>query len=271
MFLTLLQSLLGTTPWFRGKGRIAHATYSALGYRKGSELLGRFNVAGRSVRYHARIGSLIEESALYAGCYEPAASLVINSWVTPGSIAVDVGANVGLHTLRMACIARQVVAFEPNPEVRERLLRNLALNDLNNVIVRSEALDDHPSHSTLYLNSDASANRNATMIHDIGGDVVQVPLDVRCIRLDDVPFDGRVSFVKMDIEGYELAALRGATTFLKSHQPAVLLEYSPYYAGRLGYEFADVCALFASCGHYRHKIVSNGEFYIALFYIESHP
>jgi predicted O-methyltransferase YrrM len=82
--------------------------------------------------------SWIDWNLLFRGDYEPHLTRIWSQLATKGGVAIDVGANIGAHTLTMAkCVGPQgrVLAFEPNPLVRQVMVRNLALNGITQVDV----------------------------------------------------------------------------------------------------------------------------------------
>jgi FkbM family methyltransferase len=198
-------------------------------------------------------GNSIEREVLFTGVYEPDESIFINSTLRPGMIALDIGANVGVHTLRMAaCVGPSgaVWAVEPYAPFVDRLHKNLAINGFSNVTVLQAALSDVEGTAVLYVNAPRNPNRNATLIPDPGNtDVIghAVPL----ARLDLVwhATMGRrhIDFVKIDIEGYELPALRAGSAMLRTCRPVVLSEFSGYYASKLGYSWSDILRFFEDC------------------------
>src|SRR5687768_4467549 len=82
--------------------------------------------------------SWIDWNVLFRGEYEPHLTALWNRLAPEGGVAIDVGANVGAHTLSMARAVGprgQVLAFEPNPPVRAALVHNLSLNGIEHVRV----------------------------------------------------------------------------------------------------------------------------------------
>ena len=87
----------------------------------------------------------------------------------PGDRCVDVGANVGVHTVRLARLVGpdgEVIAIEPDPDVVRRTQRNVALNGLANVRVISAAASDRAGEMRLYRPSPRDTNRaRASLLH----------------------------------------------------------------------------------------------------------
>lgn len=84
------------------------------------------------INYDLDLHEYIDSALYFRGCFEPTTTAAIKRLCRPGMTILDIGANVGAHTLRFAKLVGErgrVVAFEPMPWPRARLQRNLELND----------------------------------------------------------------------------------------------------------------------------------------------
>jgi FkbM family methyltransferase len=178
---------------------------------------------------------------------------VLDRFVRRGDTVVDVGAHYGAYTVRLAQLVGptgSVLAIEPASHASEILSRNLALNGLQNVQMKRLALGEATGEGPLYLQSDPSRNRMiGTMSGAVGVESVEVA------RLDDLVGD-QVSFVKMDVEGAELFALRGADNVLATLRPVMLFEYQPEAARAMGADPAEIWQQFERHGYVMHRLVS---------------
>ncbi len=140
--------------------------------------------------------------------------------VRPGDVVLDCGANVGLFTRKaLARGARLVVAVEPAPQNLECLRRNLAEEiEAGRVIVYPKGVWDSDDVLTLHVDPANTAAASFVMGSDGGPGVVRVPLTTidRLVEELNLP---RVDYIKMDIEGAETRALRGAAETLKRWRP----------------------------------------------------
>ena len=149
----------------------------------------------------------------WLGSYEFEQQKVIAREVPVGGIVWDVGANVGFYTLLASKKAKHVYAFEPFPSNAAKLRRHLELNGIKNVTVVETAVSDRDGECT-FTNTETS-----TMNHlSDSGD----GLRVRVSTLDSVDLP-RPDFIKMDIEGEEVKALRGASRLLSQTRPKIFL------------------------------------------------
>ena len=146
------------------------------------------------------------------------------------SLAIDVGANIGNHTLYFARFFGKVLAFEPNPVVADICKANVRLNKLANVEVLQLGLSDSNAVEEFHELQDDAIGSSALGRHGQAGGaerhVIKFPVDLRIG--DEVVCQHaagmNVAFVKIDVEGHELWVLRGLENTLKSGDPVVLFE-----------------------------------------------
>jgi FkbM family methyltransferase len=153
--------------------------------------------------------------------------LKMKETLLPGDVFADVGANYGFHTLvaaRFVGPTGQVVAFEPVPGNLKLLRKNCALNGYaKRVVIAKTAVSDVPQE---FLEMGVSAGGQdvtaSLAARDTHGRKVLVPNTA----LDDYAFPGggRLSMVKIDVEGAELSVLRSAKRLLAEQHPVLLLE-----------------------------------------------
>ena len=142
--------------------------------------------------------------------------------VSRNGVSIDVGANRGTYTYALAKLCRNVIAFEPIPDC-VRSLKAWAAG--KNVEIHDCALGEQKGQFTLYLPvvRGMLVTTRASLV-DTEGQVVELPVQVR--RLDDFEL-GNVCFIKVDVEGFELAVLKGATRIMRESHPNLLIEIDP--------------------------------------------
>jgi FkbM family methyltransferase len=189
---------------------------------------------------------------LFAGTFERGERSVFAGLVKPGMTVLDIGAHAGLYTLiasKLAGDTGRVISFEPSPRERARLLKHLALNRRGNVTVKPVALGETDGEATLYVVQGNETGCNSLRPGDVGASQpVRVPLR----RLDDLHARGeigRVDVVKMDIEGGELSALRGAGAFFRAERPVLLCEIEDARIAPWGYNGREIIDLVAGWGY----------------------
>ena len=146
--------------------------------------------------------------------------------LAPGDVSVDAGAHKGAYTywMRRAVGERgRVFAFEPQPRLAAYLSAVAAASRWSNVSVRECALSDRAGLGALRVPRVGSSQGAALCDGTAGRDEDAVP--VRLATLDaELAGAGRVVFLKVDVEGHELALFRGASRILAEDAPIVLFE-----------------------------------------------
>lgn len=149
--------------------------------------------------------------------FELAHLKTVQNYLSPGSVVIDAGANIGNHSLFFAGVlgAEKVYAFEPQREIFRILERNIHLNELNQISAINAALGAEPGHAE--LDSFRAANiGKTTFVKNDSGSYEMTTLDT--LNLE------RVDFIKMDVEGAHLAALEGARQTLARCKPILWVE-----------------------------------------------
>lgn len=141
-------------------------------------------------------------------------------------VFVDVGANVGQHSLFMSRIAAQVIAFEPYKPVRLRLLHQMNLNNINNIAVYAAGLSD--CSNTLPFYAPVGSNAGIGSFDHKSTTKGNIPIgDLEIVKGDD-HFEqhkpGRLDVLKIDVEGFEKAVIKGLKSTLETYRPVVVCE-----------------------------------------------
>ena len=150
--------------------------------------------------------------------------------VQPGQTVLDIGANIGLFTITMASLTGptgKVYAFEPLEDQATLLARSVAENDFADRVVLERAAVSDKAGSGQLISASKTTNAGGAYLNN-----GQVPLgheasEVKLITLDTYPVRRPVHFIKIDIEGAELLAFRGAKELLKEDRPVILSELHP--------------------------------------------
>jgi len=168
-----------------------------------------------------------------SGRYEPTISNIICHFVEKGYSFIDIGANLGLHTLAAAFCrqhaGQRFLAFEPEPAMFTWLQRNCQENELDFVVCYPMGVADEPGEWVLYTTTDVNEGGHSLFSrpHTHPGGLVQVDTLTNVMDRLDWPADEPV-LIKLDIEGAEPLALQGGLKWLSQRSEAALLcEVSP--------------------------------------------
>lgn len=136
-------------------------------------------------------------------------------------VAYDVGCNLGYTTIPLSKSCKKVYAFEPDKRSYKLAKRNIDLNNLENVELIRKAVSDHCLEGAIYLSSKPN---QTSMVAKVGK-----KKKVECVTLDTYArFKDPSVFIKMDIEGAEVSAIRGAKKIFESSPVVkILMELHP--------------------------------------------
>jgi FkbM family methyltransferase len=175
----------------------------------------------------------------------------------PGAVAVDAGANIGIYSRFLArCVgpAGAVYSFEPAPENFKRL--RAATQRFSNIYVSQAAVGEHSAHSELYVSDKLNVDHRTYSTETSKRRILQIEM----VALDDCFKPGqRVDLIKMDVQGYELHALRGARRVLADNPNVnLLLEFWPYGLKQAGANWVELIDALTSNNMTASKITTHG-------------
>jgi FkbM family methyltransferase len=183
---------------------------------------------------HALVTSLIE-----AGELETGTRLLIERLLQPGDTFVDVGANVGLHTLAAARAMKgegEIVAFEPFGPTKQLLDRTLWMNGFSSMTKVHEAAVSNSSGSAKLFLGPTSGHHSLTAI-DVPDHLTETTAEVRMVTLDGIlDGDKSVDLIKIDVEGAELEVIQGAQSIIANNPDiGLIVEFGPSHLKRAGH------------------------------------
>jgi FkbM family methyltransferase len=185
--------------------------------------------------WYPRVAVLTSDSFLASvisitGEWEMEVQALLSHFLEPGDIAVDCGANYGIHTLAMARqvgSTGRVISFEPQPAIFSALHTNIALNDFPWVEPKNMGVGARSGFFDVPLrvqNSGAFSLRDAGFSRS--GTTSEVKRRIPVVSLDEAMASYPCpSVLKIDVEGMELEVLKGAESILFSCSPVIFLEY----------------------------------------------
>lgn len=186
----------------------------------------------------------------YRGSFEEEILRAIERQLRPGATFVDVGANIGLHTIVAANLVGKhgrVIAFEPGSPMRSRLLRNLEINELTNVDVRPYALSRAEGVAELYMPNkyndgqsslapSADSRSESVQLRTLDHEMRGVDFSAGCV-------------LKIDVEGSEADVLIGGREFIRNVKPTMFVECIDGYLKKRGSSGAEVFQFLRDAGY----------------------
>jgi FkbM family methyltransferase len=245
-FLVRCYSRLPMKP-FRSSLLALFTTYKKL-YR-GKQMIAQVD----GVRYQLDLDELIDHSLFFDGAFEPVTTEALKQLTRRGATVLDIGANIGCHTCLLAKLAHpgMVIAFEPMPWARAKLLKNIALNSLSNVVVEKYVLADTNSKSmSVHFRSSWQLGSRTGLTEE--SSTSRTPAFVDLITLDSYVAENHVpniGLIKLDVDGYEAKVLRGAAETLRKFHPILVMEFCSYTLEAAGDCLRDVIDLLAAAGY----------------------
>jgi FkbM family methyltransferase len=180
--------------------------------------------------------------------HEPLATNILTGLLKEGMTVVDIGANIGYYVfLESDAVGPngKVVAIEPDPDNAELLTKNVEANGLGNVEIIRAAIGDADGTGKLYKSGSANWHSLLPSYYVDEEDAI----DVRVYTLDSLleELGVSVNMVRMDLEGYEVMAVKGMRRTLQEDGPIIVMELHPHLVG--GDEICDLLMYFKSLGY----------------------
>jgi FkbM family methyltransferase len=214
---------------FPGKERIASLLIKKDNLANSIPFEGISWLKNENIALYISTGSYIEWKILAEGTYEAATGSIIGLSLKPGDIALDIGANIGVHTLRMARAVGatgKVISCEPLPHLIKKLQSNIKLNRLEDIITTvNKAVSDFNGLGQMQ-GSAQSFNQGTGRMEVTGNENVEVNTGDHILDTLNV---NSLALVKIDIEGHEMKAIRGLKHSIEKYKPRVLIEYDRDY------------------------------------------
>jgi FkbM family methyltransferase len=211
----------------------------------------------RGVVYELDLSQGIDFAIYLGGMFERSTAVALAKLTEPSSLVLDIGANIGAHTLHLAQLVGpdgRVMAFEPTDFAFRKLSRNLELNP--SLAARVEA-----RHCFLTANDGAGVPE---AIYSSWPLAVEAGLHAKHLgremqteqaqsrSLDSILSecaDRKVQLVKLDVDGFECDVLRGATAMLREVRPIFVMELAPYVLDERGASLDQLLSYFIPNGY----------------------
>jgi len=183
------------------------------------------------------------------GDYERKELEMMRNFIGLKSVVLDIGSNIGWYSLNYSRMAKKgrVFAYEPAPKIFKYLKENLELNGTKNIASFNFGLSDVNKTLTFYYDPKLSGSTSLRRLHE---DRKKIKIKCKVKRLDDIKLGTkRIDFIKCDIEGAEIFAIKGGLKTIDKHKPVLFLEMLRKWARKFGYHPNDIIDLLSEYGY----------------------
>lgn len=207
-------------------------------------------VRGRQIRVDLR-DYPIGQTLYLDGNYEPELQCLMQHMNLSGSVCLDVGANIGLHTVTMSELVGatgQVFAFEPETHNFQLLEQNLRGNGITNVVAQQCAASDQEGVCQIGLSPVNYGDHRVSTAAPAEWRTQEVQMTTLDASVRHLP-DGAIRFVKIDVQGHELHVLGGMKQTLERNPDAIMvIEVAPDLLANAGTSATELMSLLKAWG-----------------------
>jgi FkbM family methyltransferase len=182
------------------------------------------------LKYQGNLNTFIDWSVYFYGAYEKGILLLMKDIVKEkqNPIFIDVGANVGHHSLFMSKLCDEVHSFEPYGRVKDILMSKLLFSKCSNIVVHNVGLGEKSEFLDFYAPVGRNIGTGSFMAEHAKDnnikygklEIVEGDLYISKLNLK------RIDLIKIDVEGFEKYVLLGLRDTLEKYRPFVVMEYS---------------------------------------------
>ena len=185
-----------------------------------------YHIPNQGSFYIDDINDTIKKTLISGNAWEPYIEEIIKAHAVPGTIALDIGAHIGTHTLSLSnAVGKKgrVIAFEPQWKIFRELYKNIELNKRKNIIPAHMALGSKNTYVFLgdverhLIDNVICLNEGGRPIQEHGKEKVKMR------TLDSLNLNN-ISLIKIDVENMELETLKGAEKTLIRNKPKIIIE-----------------------------------------------
>lgn len=198
------------------------------------------------------LSQILEMHVYFQGYFEYHESKLIRRLLQPGDNFLDIGANIGWHTLLAANRvgnSGKVYAVEPVSTTFARLKKNVELNALANTTLIQTGLSSRPQKLNIYAREPQNCGANS-LFGKQGDEVVET---ISLITADEMITRygiNNIKLCKIDVEGAEVDVITGMTATLRArHIANIMIELNPEALGRAGHTCVELIALLEENGY----------------------
>ena len=203
----------------------------------------------------------IQQQLFWYGYYEKELGDLIKKILKPGDVFLDIGANIGYFSLLAAKHepTAKIISFEPVSSVFKILEENISRNAAKNVKAVNAAASDKNGRREIYLSVEDNIGMSSFQKPENYSGKTE---DVKVITIDEwFRSSGlaKVDKIKLDVEGSELAAVKGMQEILQNFKPSVIVEINPETLLPFGLKPADIFSYFSQLNFSAFLILKTAE------------
>lgn len=196
--------------------------------------------------------------------FEPGVLSIIRDYLEKdkNSVFVDIGANIGQHSIFAAHFCSKVYAFEPITKIYNQFKLSIEINNISNITPVNCALGDKKEKTDIYSN-EINMGASSIVIKDAGRQRLQT-IEVETLDgLEEGLGIDRIDFVKIDVEGFEWSVLQGAKQIYEKYLPTTLIELTPLFYNKIDSSITQhIYDFFVNLQYEIYDVGNNGEKYI---------
>lgn len=248
-------------PIAKGKNRLVALLWKPLSFGQYER---QATLRQAKVKMSCDLTQMLQRHFYFFGGYEETECEHWMKLAGESKVIFDVGSNVGLYSLLAAKVnpQAQIHAFEPTPEVFQRLQENLALNHMTNVTANQVAAGK--ANGKIFLQRSQGIdddNEGMNFVSDITSDNSSLSVDLISIgQYCDQKGIGNIDLMKIDVEGGEYNVLLGLEEMLQSQSIKVIfMELLEWAANRAGHSTVDIKQLLKNAGYQIYKLNGNSK------------
>jgi FkbM family methyltransferase len=205
-------------------------------------------------------GEHIQQQLLWYGHYEKEIGDLLLAVLGPEDVFLDTGANIGYFSLLAAAKkpGAKIFAFEPSSLAFEKLKQHIRENNFQNIMAIQAAAGDDESEADLFLSAPENSGMSSLAKPE---NYMGRHEKVSVIRIDDWFHQVRlkkISVVKIDVEGFELAVLKGMQKVIQDFQPLIISEINQQTLSAFGCNPQDIFTFMGKQGYEKFVLTERG-------------
>jgi len=214
---------------------------------------------------HLDLAEWPDRSTYFLGrWYDLGTQTLMFSFIRSGDTVIDVGANRGMFALTASKLvgeSGQVICFEPNPKCVSLLRQEIASNNIHNITIHPFALGSR--NEELMLSIPLYNSGQGTFSHNLYDKESTQQVRSQVKIGDEILKLEQLSFIKIDVEGFEPNVIKGLVSTIERHQPIIITEINRGFLASCGSSFEDLAHLMADLNYRGYKLgirKTNGDY-----------